>query len=96
MSLVKFKIQNCSATKQLNERLSALNGATRVDPQEAHATEMKHARLHALWAKQKRICNDMIKTLADSMTATTSDLVCELGLERDEDFIPLDAYLNYT
>ncbi|KAL8275805.1 hypothetical protein Esti_000368 [Eimeria stiedai] len=78
--------------------------AKRENPQEdskavsataAAAAEHLHAKLHAAWATQKRRCHQLVQLLAERTQTDDSQLQEELGLERDEDFIPLTAYASY-
>ncbi|KAL8428193.1 hypothetical protein Efla_005295 [Eimeria flavescens] len=66
-----------------------------VSAAEAAATEHLHAKLHAAWATRKRLCQELLRLLAERTQANDRQLQEELGLERDEDFIPPTAYASY-
>ena len=63
---------------------------------EASAAEHLHARLHNAWAVQKRRCLQLVRLLSERAQADPKQLQEELGLERDEDFIPPEAYSKYN
>lgn len=60
---------------------------------EGTTAEYLHAKLHAAWAAQKRRCLELVQALAERTQVDEKQLQVELGLERDEDFIPSTAYL---
>ncbi|CDI76025.1 TBPIP domain-containing protein, putative [Eimeria acervulina] len=70
--------------------------AATVTAAEASAAEHLHARLHNAWAVQKRRCLQLVRLLSERAQADPKQLQEELGLERDEDFIPPEAYSKYN
>ncbi|CDJ36060.1 TBPIP domain-containing protein, putative [Eimeria mitis] len=77
------------------EKRAAGNAAATVTAAEASAAEHLHAKLHAAWALQKRRCLQLVTLLSERAQADPQQLQEELGLERDEDFIPPEAYSKY-
>ncbi|XP_026191039.1 homologous-pairing protein 2 homolog [Cyclospora cayetanensis] len=84
-----------SAEMQRKVRLQQQRSGEPVSAAAAAAAETLHAKLHAAWALQKRRCLQLIQLLAERTQTDEKQLQSELGLERDEDYIPADAYKYY-
>lgn len=81
---------------ELANKRSQLGTGKTVPMAQMTAAEHMHARLHAAWALQKRRCLELVQLLAERTQADRKQLQDELGLERDEDFVPSDAYTSYN
>ncbi|CDI86303.1 TBPIP domain-containing protein, putative [Eimeria praecox] len=77
------------------EKRAASNVGETVTAEEVSAAEHLHAKLHAAWALQKRRCLQLLNLLSERAQTDSKQLQEELGLERDEDFIPPEAYSKY-
>ncbi|CDJ50666.1 TBPIP domain-containing protein, putative [Eimeria brunetti] len=82
--------------QQRSSSSSSSAAAAEVTAAEAAAAEHLHAKLHAAWAQQKRRCMQLLQQLSEQAQLDPQQLQQQLGLERDEDFIPAEAYANYN
>lgn len=69
---------------------------TQVCPEQLQAHRDLHGRLHAEWARRKKVCMNLIAVIAEPLGKTVQELVRDLGVEVDEDHIPDDVYAAYS
>lgn len=69
---------------EMNERLEPLErGTVKIDPEERQRIEKQFEISSKAWKQRKKLCNDIIGMLTESMSKKPSELMEELGLEVD-------------
>jgi hypothetical protein len=71
---------------ELQARVSSLQATTLdITPQEREKKKKLFSNLRSEWQKRKRLCNDAVGNLADSMDKKPSEMAKIIGIETDED-----------
>ena len=69
---------------EMHERLEPLErGTVKVDPAERAQIEKKFELANKAWKQRKKLCNDIIGMLTESIAKKPSEFIEELGLEVD-------------
>lgn len=69
---------------EMHERLEPLErGTVKIDPEERQRIEKQFEISSKAWKQRKKLCNDIIGMLTESMSKKPSELMEELGLEVD-------------
>ena len=69
---------------EMKERLEPLEkGTVKIDPAERQRIEKQFEISSKAWKQRKKLCNDIIGMLTESMSKKPSELMEELGLEVD-------------
>ena len=69
---------------EMHERLEPLErGTVKVDPAERAQIEKKFEIANKAWKQRKKLCNDIIGMLTESISKKPSEFMEELGLEVD-------------
>lgn len=82
---LKHKILSLeSAVLELKERLDPLErGTVKVDPQERMNVEHQHEVHIKAWKQRKKLCNEIIGMLTESISKKPNEMIEDLGLEID-------------
>lgn len=69
---------------EMHERLEPLErGTIKVDPAERARIEKKYEASNKAWKQRKKLCNDIIGMLTESISKKPSEFMEELGMEVD-------------
>ncbi|ANQ06361.1 Tat binding protein 1(TBP-1)-interacting protein [Plasmodium coatneyi] len=68
------------------------NKACKLTADEIDLIKKKHGYLHAMWLKRKNLCVEIIKCVATVTDKDTKGVIFHLGIDVDEDVVPLSLY----
>jgi 26S proteasome regulatory subunit (ATPase 3-interacting protein) len=78
--IVSLKVE----VAEMHERLEPLErGTVKVDPDERARIEKQYETANKAWKSRKKLCNDIIGMLTESISKKPSEFMEELGLEVD-------------
>ncbi|SCM19611.1 Tat binding protein 1(TBP-1)-interacting protein, putative [Plasmodium berghei] len=68
------------------------NKNCKISIDEIDIIKNNHGYLHSVWFKRKKLCNEIIKCIASLTEKDTQGVIYHLGIDTDEDVIPLNLY----
>jgi predicted nucleic acid-binding Zn-ribbon protein len=82
---LKKRISSLSEeVSEMNERLEPLErGTVKVDPEEKARIEKAYEISNKAWKQRKKLCNEIVGMLTESISKKPSEFMEELGMEVD-------------
>ncbi|SCM19653.1 Tat binding protein 1(TBP-1)-interacting protein, putative [Plasmodium chabaudi chabaudi] len=68
------------------------NKNCKISVDEIDTIKNNHGYLHSVWFKRKQLCIEIIKCIASLTEKDTQGVIYHLGIDTDEDVIPLNLY----
>ncbi|KEG01453.1 Tat binding protein 1(TBP-1)-interacting protein, putative [Plasmodium vinckei vinckei] len=68
------------------------NKNCKISIDEIDTIKNNHGYLHSVWFKRKKLCIEIIKCIASLTEKDTQGVIYHLGIDTDEDVIPLNLY----
>ncbi|CAD2087826.1 Tat binding protein 1(TBP-1)-interacting protein, putative [Plasmodium vinckei lentum] len=68
------------------------NKNCKISIDEIDTIKNNHGYLHSVWFKRKKLCIEIIKCIASVTEKDTQGVIYHLGIDTDEDVIPLNLY----
>eukprot|EP00922_Rhytidocystis_sp_ex-Travisia-forbesii_P030419 GHVS01044944.1.p1 GENE.GHVS01044944.1~~GHVS01044944.1.p1 ORF type:complete len:178 (+),score=22.73 GHVS01044944.1:198-731(+) len=66
-----------------------------ITPEQVASTKVKHLQHHSQWNRLKNVCTSLLSTLGQRIDLSEKQLILQLGIDSDEDCVPMDVYSHY-